>query len=118
MAPQHPTMTGHIGTAGLRLRKSEPNKMWQPKTQARQRRLGAVSARMKNYVLENVKLNIYQRMQAGGELRYRNKEKEPVFVDAQVNETPSRQSNEASMSEQKLPSTSVRTGEGVDENQG
>lgn len=68
-----------------------------------------------DYVLENVKLNIYQTNAGRRRAKVPDKEEESVVADAQVNETPSQQLNGAPTSEQQSPSTKGRTGEGVDE---
>ena len=68
-----------------------------------------------DYVLENVKLNIYQTNAGRRRAKLPDKEEEPVVADAQVNETPSKKSDEASTGEQKSPSTRVKTGVGVNE---
>lgn len=67
-----------------------------------------------DYVLENVKLNIYQTNAGRRRAKVPDKEEEPVVADAQVNETPPQQLNGAPTSEQLSPSTNGRTGEGVD----
>lgn len=68
-----------------------------------------------DYFLENVKLNIYQTNAGRRRAKVPDKEEEPVIADAQVIETPSKQLDEASISQQILSLTRVKTGERIDE---
>lgn len=69
----------------------------------------------KDYILENVELNIYQTSAGRRRAKVADKEKEPLIADAQINETLSKPLNEASTSEQTPLPKRVKTGEEVNQ---
>lgn len=67
-----------------------------------------------DYVLGNVKLNIYQTNAGRRRATVPDKKEEPVVTDAHVNGTPPQHSNRVPANEQQSPSTNGRTLKGVD----